>query len=849
LLLVWLFPSAEAIEIPPSENGEFLIDTSITYQPAPNYQMSPAVAFDGTNYLLVWQDNRSSSEFDIYGALVTPDGVVLQPGGIAISTAAFVQFSPAVAFDGTNYLVVWQDSRSGNSSDIYCARVTPDGVLLDPDGIPITTAENSQLAPTVAFDGTNYLVVWQDQRNGETSDIYGARVTPNGVVLDTAGIAISTAVNQQEFPVVAFDGTNYLVAWQDNRSGNNLDIYGTRVTQEGIVLDTTGIPISTAVDKQEFPAVSFDGTNYLIVWQDSRSGGRYDIYGARVTQDGIVIDSVGFTVSSDSGRQGSPAVAFDGTNYLVVWQDDRSGQAFDIYGARVTPNGSVLDPQGFAISTASGHQEYPALAFGGNCYFVLWEDGRSGPSDIYGARVTPDKVVLDPNGIFITSGVTQQEFPAASFDGTNYLVVWQDYRNGQTGDIYGARVNSDGVVLDQTGFAISNATNSQEFPAVAFDGTNYLVVWQDERKGSEFDIYGARVTPDGVVIDSNGIPISTATNNQLSPAVAFDGANFLVVWSDRRNGNIGDIYGTRVTPEGIVVDQQGFAISTAVNEQVYPAVAFDGTNYLIVWQDERSGLFDLYGARVTPGRVVLDPAGIAISTAYTEQVYPAVAFDGTNYLVVWQDKRNGFLPDIYAARVTPTGSVLDQEGIAVCNAINSQEYPMVVFDGVNFLIVWQDERSGPADLYGARVNSDGTVFDEGAAVTQKGIQRYPVLAKGGSQILLLYQGWTEMVNGKNYNTDRIWGKMNPLTGIKERSQPTAKGSRLNATIVRNVLKLGTEDGRRKTVAGPRSSVLLDISGRKVLELYPGANDVRHLPPGVYFIRGGSSIERKVVITK
>ncbi|MFO7639686.1 MAG: T9SS type A sorting domain-containing protein [bacterium] len=30
--------------------------------------------------------------------------------------------------------------------------------------------------------------------------------------------------------------------------------------------------------------------------------------------------------------------------------------------------------------------------------------------------------------------------------------------------------------------------------------------------------------------------------------------------------------------------------------------------------------------------------------------------------------------------------------------------------------------------------------------------------------------------------------------------------------------------------------LLDASGRKVMDLTPGDNDVRHLAPGVYFVR-------------
>jgi hypothetical protein len=34
--------------------------------------------------------------------------------------------------------------------------------------------------------------------------------------------------------------------------------------------------------------------------------------------------------------------------------------------------------------------------------------------------------------------------------------------------------------------------------------------------------------------------------------------------------------------------------------------------------------------------------------------------------------------------------------------------------------------------------------------------------------------------------------------------------------------------------------LLDIAGRKVLDLHPGPNDVSRLAPGVYFLRTGLS---------
>ena len=113
---------------------------------------------------------------------------------------------PGVAFDGTNYLVVWTDSREGGPK-VYGARVSPGGTVLDQDGFAISAAGGSE--PAVAFDGTNYLVVWSNQ-----ASIIGARVDPGGTVLDPGGITISTRPNHLQYePTLAFDGTNYLVVW------------------------------------------------------------------------------------------------------------------------------------------------------------------------------------------------------------------------------------------------------------------------------------------------------------------------------------------------------------------------------------------------------------------------------------------------------------------------------------------------------------------------------------------------------------------------------------------------------------------------------------------------------------
>ncbi|MCX6843755.1 MAG: hypothetical protein NTX53_15915 [candidate division WOR-3 bacterium] len=83
-----------------------------------------------------------------------------------------------------------------------------------------------------------------------------------------------------------------------------------------------------------------------------------------------------------------------------------------------------------------------------------------------------------------------------------------------------------------------------------------------------------------------------------------------------------------------------------------------------------------------------------------------------------------------------------------------------------------------------------------------------------------------------------------VVGVEE-GMPKVKGELTKvATVVRGVLFL-TEAPSRKLQA----TSLLDISGRKVLDLHPGTNDVRHLVPGVYFVRreGEGAILKTTVV--
>ena len=123
--------------------------------------------------------------------------------------------------------------------------------MLDPTGIAISQADNAQTDPVVAFDGTRYLVAWSDGR--DDGGVYASRVRADGTVLDPSGIAVAITTGVLE-PVVSANG-RFLVAWRRNQTDDD-DIYGTTLDGAGVVAHPGGRPIVATDEDDEGPALA-----------------------------------------------------------------------------------------------------------------------------------------------------------------------------------------------------------------------------------------------------------------------------------------------------------------------------------------------------------------------------------------------------------------------------------------------------------------------------------------------------------------------------------------------------------------------------------------------------------------
>jgi len=357
-------------------------------------------------------------------------------------------------------------------------------------------------------------------------------------------IPISTATDYQEIPSVAYDPVSqrFLVVWMDYRSGTSYDIYVQLISPTGTLIKWN-IPISTAVDDQEWPSVAYDpvAQRFLVTWSDYRSGTDYDIYGQLVSPTGTLIGGE-FTISTAADWQYGTSIAYDSVaqRFLVAWADFRSGAEYDIYGQIVSPTGTLIG-ENFTISTAADWQTFPSIGFDpvAQRFLVAWTDYRSGTEyDIYGQIVSADGTLIGGD-IPISTAVDDQDVLSLAYDPVfqRFLVVWMDYRSGTEYDIYGQIVSPDGTLIGGN-FTISTAADWQDWPSVAYDpvAQRFLVAWSDYRSGTDYDIYGQLVSTDGTLIGGD-FSISTAAYDQWGPSLAYDpvGQHFLMVWTDTRN--------------------------------------------------------------------------------------------------------------------------------------------------------------------------------------------------------------------------------------------------------------------------------------------------------------------------
>ena len=718
----------------------------------------PALTSDGVGGAFVaWTDSRSGNN-DIYAQHVTSGGALTwAPGGVPVCTALGDQIRQQLASDGAGGIIVaWQDSRIP-TPDIYAQRLNAGGVRLwaPIDGIDLSPVPSAQLMPQVVSDfAGGAIVAWSDTRPSPDNGIYGQRVNGAGVPLwpGVGGLPIGAVPGAfQDIQRIAEDGAGgAIVTWTDKRSDPNGDLYAQRVSGAGALVwaPATGVPVATLPDAQDVADVAMDGSGgALVCWSDSRGGppGPYDngiaIYAQRLNSTGNALwMPQGVDVADPGALQNQPSIVADGFGgSITAWTDFRNGCGSDIYLQHLDPAGTARNGfDGVPVCRADGSQQGPQICSdGAGGSIVAWLDFRNGNADIYAQRVD-----AGGNGLWLADGVpvcadpSPQSTPAiVACQSGGAIIVWDDKRSGLGDETYAQRILGDGTVAP--GWPVNGmsavtgvASLSQIDPHVATDLADGCVIsWQDRRSTVDSDVYAQRIDAAGTRRWAvTGVLVCGAPLDQARPRIINDGGNgAIVTWEDNRSGNP-DVYARRVDATGTAIWALDGVLIYGADPftQSKPTIAPDGFGgAIIAWQDDRSGVFDIFAQRVNgAGTRLWSVGGAMVCVQPGKQQDPVIAADGAaGGIIAWRDARTG-QDDIYIQRIDNMGvSHCAPGGVALCAAISQQFEPVVAPDGVGGgVAAWTDNRSthaGDEKVYAMRLPPEcGSlttgVEDEGA---------------------------------------------------------------------------------------------------------------------------------------
>ncbi|WP_394849100.1 hypothetical protein LZC95_16830 [Pendulispora brunnea] len=247
----------------------------------------------GSDYLAVW-----SGMDGVYARSIGADGTMGTPFRVSAPAApgADERFgSVRIVASSEGYLVGWvheivtNDPESGipTIEDRHVvARVSKGGVVRDPQGLVLATADYSARPASLASDGTNFVALFD--RGGATGRIVSVTVdAATGAIGPQVQVASGNNVATGEGSGgIGYAGGQYLAVWW-NAVGANASWLGARLDGNGVPKDANPFTVTTAPGS--FGGITPTASGFHLVWTNKVGNASvFDVYGAEVSADGVV---------------------------------------------------------------------------------------------------------------------------------------------------------------------------------------------------------------------------------------------------------------------------------------------------------------------------------------------------------------------------------------------------------------------------------------------------------------------------------------------------------------------------------------------------------------------------------
>ena len=616
-----------------------------------------------------------------------------------------------------------------------------------PGDLAIEPSAGDQRSVAMASGAGVTLVVWSDTRAG-TPDIFGVRQDAAGNALEAVPFAIDQNPGDQGSPQVAWNGQSFLVAWvsQEPTQFYYEDVVrAVRVSPQGVV---QGPPITLPGTAATF-ALGSDGTNFLIVKQGPGPVSNIDMMGFRISPGGTLIDPNGLLLTPGSYFMiYNFDVAFGAGEWLFAWEQYNSSTGWDVMGRRFTSDLQPLEGAPVKLVSTGLTEVEPSLAANASEFMlVFWHQDTYWSQGILGVRFDAalNRLNATPLAISGTSAVMYQPWPDVTWDGDRWIAAWSG-----SPAIRAARISAAGDLLDPGGVALNGAPalQNQYSPAVApVAGGGARVAWNDIRN-SGYDVYGAGFTAAGLATPEAAIAVGAGAHGEAK--VVPNGQGTLVV-ARRATSSADSILAWRVDAVGNPVDAEPFVAAQGNLNLGNPSAAWNGSLYLLVWSDSSSSPIKVVGRRMLPDGTFIDPVPFPIldghsadAAAVGDLFLVTAAFAPTNPEYVFT----------YGARVEGgSGTVLDPTALFLGSSFSVR--PRVAASGNRWVVLTEahlthDENQANVNLL--FVETDGTLGSNTIKVGTANVQNWGSadVACSPSTVLVVWEYGSNWLNNDVY---------------------------------------------------------------------------------------------------
>ncbi|MGA8809783.1 MAG: hypothetical protein WB973_18075 [Thermoanaerobaculia bacterium] len=288
--------------------------------PSANEQHDPSIGTSATSVLAVWSDQTSSVDArrrthvaDSVRVLVSPASGLPQVQAGAGRSISAISSTPAAEkrTDGSTW-VAWSEYNSSTKhTEIHLGGKGSNGELIADRAVLAGDAD--QTSPVIAASLGRTIALWEEGPAGSPK----IRMT----IVDNAtkSVMATSPLGAGSGPSVAFDGKEWLAAWQSASGIIRFAI----INNDGDVIASSAMPAETPNSSlQAAPAVAWSGKTFFVTWRETIAPGSGLLPGERIevaTVSTAGVASPARTLDGAEGGLAAPSLAANGSRLLVSW--------------------------------------------------------------------------------------------------------------------------------------------------------------------------------------------------------------------------------------------------------------------------------------------------------------------------------------------------------------------------------------------------------------------------------------------------------------------------------------------------------------------------------------------------